>query len=75
MKGVKVIGRIDEQHRLLADVPPEIPPGPVTVVIEREVERDEVGEAWAEAISQDWADELNDPRQDIYTLDDGEPVT
>jgi hypothetical protein len=25
-------------------------------------------------VAQQWADELGDTRQDIYTLDDGEPL-
>lgn len=33
---------------------------------------DDAGAAWMAGISQQWADELNDPREDIYTLADGE---
>jgi hypothetical protein len=29
---------------------------------------------WMQAVAESWADDLNDPRQDIYTLDDGEPI-
>ena len=30
--------------------------------------------AWARGIAAEWADELSDPRQDIYTLEDGQPL-
>lgn len=29
---------------------------------------------WTEGIAREWHDELADPREDIYTLADGEPV-
>jgi hypothetical protein len=31
-------------------------------------------EEWALFATQAWEESLNDPREDIYTLDDGEPV-
>ena len=35
---------------------------------------DELGdEEWSRFVAQGLAEELNDPRQDIYTLDDGVP--
>ena len=36
--------------------------------------RAEEDAAWMTGISDQWAEELRDPRQDIYTLADGEPV-
>ena len=30
--------------------------------------------SWVAGIARTWADDLADPRQDIYTLEDGEPV-
>ena len=30
--------------------------------------------AWERTINEDWASEWNDPREDIYTLEDGNPV-
>ena len=30
--------------------------------------------AWARFVAEQWLDELADPREDIYTLRDGEPV-
>ena len=35
---------------------------------------DVAGDAWMAGISEEWADDFSDPRQDIYTLADGEPV-
>ena len=32
---------------------------------------DEAGEAWTAGVAREWADELSDVRQDIYTLADG----
>ena len=37
-------------------------------------QEDEAGNAWMEGVAREWADELEDPRQDIYTLEDGQPL-
>lgn len=75
MATIRVTARVDEHHRLSAEVPAEIPAGPVEVTIDLPGEgEDEAGRAWAEGIAREWADELADTHQDIYTLDDGEPV-
>jgi hypothetical protein len=37
-------------------------------------EEDEAGTAWAMGIANEWSAELSDTREDIYTLNDGEPV-
>ena len=37
-------------------------------------EEDEVGTAWMQGIAREWAAEVSDPREDIYTLEDGKPV-
>ncbi len=74
MKTVRVTGSVDENHQLLALVPADIPPGPVTVLIVPSSHEDEAGDAWADGIAREWADDLSDPHQDIYTLADGEPV-
>jgi hypothetical protein len=69
-----ITGHVDDQHRLTADVPDTIPPGPITVRICPVSDEDEGGDAWMSGIAIEWADELSDSREDIYTLDDGEPV-
>jgi hypothetical protein len=80
MKTIQLVGQVDQQHRLSAEVPAEVPPGPVKLslivnsdVIEEPLE-DEISAAWDTGIAQEWSDELSDSRQDIYTLADGEAV-
>jgi hypothetical protein len=46
----------------------------VTLLIVPDVDEDEAGRAWTEGIAAEWADDLADVRQDIYTLEDGEPL-
>ncbi len=76
MKTIELIGHVDKHGRLKADVPGEVPPGPVRIalLVPSKAEEDEAGQAWAAGIAREWSDELADPREDIYTLDDGEPV-
>ena len=58
MKSVRVRGNVDENHRLSVDLPPEIPPGPVTVLIVPP--EDEAGGLWADGVAREGADELSD---------------
>jgi hypothetical protein len=74
MDVIRVTGRIDDRHLLSAEVPDSIPPGPVTVLIVPGLQEDDAGQAWTAGVAGEWADELGDARQDIYTLADGEPV-
>jgi hypothetical protein len=74
MDSLPIQGHVDDQHRLSAVVPGSIPPGPVTVWIATHAQEDDTGAAWMTGVSQQWADELNDARQDIYTPSDGEAV-
>lgn len=74
MSTVKVNGNVDENHQLTADVPESVPAGPVTVLIVPATQEDDAGDAWMAGVAHEWADDLNDPRQDIYTLTDGSPV-
>ena len=74
MSTITLTGHVDDQHRLTAEVPESVPPGPVRVVIAPLSDEDEAGEAWTAGVAREWADKLSDPRQDIYTLADGEPV-
>jgi hypothetical protein len=39
------------------------------------VDEDEVGRQWTDAIARWWFADLADSRQDLYALDDGQPVT
>lgn len=74
MDSTPIQGHVDEQHRLSAIVPGSIPPGPVTVWIAPLGDEDDVGAAWYSGIATQWTEDLADSNQDIYTLDDGEPV-
>jgi len=71
---IRVSGHIDDKHQLTAVVPESVPTGPVTVMIVASPQEDDVGDAWMWGVAHEWADDLNDERQDIYTLADGEPV-
>jgi hypothetical protein len=37
-------------------------------------DEDEAGTVWARGVAREWAGELSDSRQDLYTLTDGQPV-
>ena len=73
MKAIELIGDIDDQHRLHAHVPKELPAGKVRLIVFLPGE-DEAGGVWANGIAAEWSAELQDAREDIYTLDDGQPV-
>jgi len=73
MKAIEILGEIDDQHRLRAQVPEDFPPGSVRVIV-LIPEEDEAGVSWAQGVSSEWVEELSDSGQDIYTLKDGEPL-
>jgi hypothetical protein len=69
MKAVELIGDVDHERRLSATVPETMTSGPVRVIV-----TDQPGGDWMRAIANEWAEELADPREDLYTLLDGEPI-
>ena len=73
MKAIELFGDIDVQHRLKAQVPEELSAGPVRLIV-FVPEEDTAGSAWTRGIAREWADELADSREDIHTIDDGQPV-
>lgn len=73
MKAIELLGEIDGERNLRVQVPEGIPTGAVRVIVLLP-EEDEAGTAWAQGLTAEWSQELSDPRQDIYSLDDGEPV-
>ena len=73
MKAIELIGDIDEQHQLRAQVPDELPAGRVRLIVLLPDE-DDAGSAWVKGIATQWADDLQDSRQDIYTLEDGQSI-
>jgi hypothetical protein len=54
MKPIELIGDIDEQHRLHARVPTEIPAGQVHVIVFLPGE-DEAGRLWANGVASEWS--------------------
>lgn len=70
---IELFADVDERHRLHIEMPEDVPPGQVRVLVFLPAE-DEAGARWTEGVARAWADELEDPRQDIYTLEDGRPV-
>ena len=73
MNAIELIGDIDDQHQLHAQVPKELPAGQVRLIVLLSGE-DEAGGVWTHGIAAEWSAQLQDPREDIYTLDDGRPV-
>lgn len=73
MKAIELVGDIDEEHRLRAQVPAELPAGPVRLIVLLPDE-DDSGVAWAHGVGREWRDDLQDARQDVYTLEDGQAV-
>ncbi len=73
IKSIELVGAIDEHHRLRAQVPAELPAGPVRLIVLLPDE-DDAGIAWAQGLETEWPDELQDSSQDIYTLGNGEAV-
>lgn len=75
MNAIRIVGRIDEKHRLTADVPEALPAGQVEVLLlVPDTGGDPAEGAWQAGIAREWADDLADDRQDIYELTDGRPV-
>ena len=73
MKAIELMSDIDEQHRLQARVPLDLPAGPVRFIVLLPDE-DEGGAAWPQWVAREWVDDLSDARQDVYTIQDGQPV-
>jgi hypothetical protein len=77
MHTIRLRATVDEHHRLTAQAPPTVAPGPVEIALLVQSSigtEDDAGEAWAEGIARQWAEDLGDPRQDLYSASDGEPV-
>ena len=75
MKAIELIAEVDVRHNLQIALPSSVLPGRVRVIVlAPEPDEDEAGEAWMNGVSHEWAEEMLDTRQDIYTLEDGEPA-
>ena len=73
MNAIELVGDIDEQHQLHAKVPKGVPAGQVRLIVLLPGE-DDAGSLWPHWIAAEWSAELTDPREDIYTMDDGRPA-
>ena len=73
MKTLTLEATVDERQRLHADVPSSLRPGPVEITL-TVPEIDKADSDWSAAVAAAWAPDWSDPREDIYTLGDGEPV-
>jgi len=73
MKAISLVGDVDEKHRLHVNVPAEVPAGEVRVIV-LVPQDDAAGSNWTQGVASEWADELVDTQQDIYTVNDGQPV-
>lgn len=74
MNAIPVTGHVNEDHSLSAIVPESVPPGPVTIFVVPAQTTDEADAAWMPAVAREWAAELSDVREDVYSLEDGAPV-
>ncbi len=43
-------------------------------IVAENAAEDEVESVWMQAVGREWYEELADTREDIYTLEDGEPL-
>jgi hypothetical protein len=73
IKAIELVGNIDEKHLLKAKVPEQLPVGPVRLIVLLP-EEDKAGGAWEAGVAKEWSAQLKDSREDIYTLEDGQPV-
>ncbi len=73
MAALKVLGHVDSTHRLIATLPESIAPGTVEIIV-MVPDDGEPETAWQAAVARAWEAELSDPREDLYTLTDGEPI-
>ena len=77
MKAIELITEVDERRQLHIQLPEGVPPLADTsvrvIVLMPEVE-DDADALWMQGVAREWAAELADEREDIYTLEDGEPV-
>lgn len=73
MKVVEIIGDVDENRQLHAEAPEGLPAGPVRLIV-LVPDEDEAGTSWSRGVAGQWSEDLSDPRQDIYSIEDGQPV-
>ncbi len=73
MKAFEITAQVDQNRLLQIEVPESISPGKVRLIV-LVPEEDDAGEAWMNGISREWRTELSNADEDIYTLEDGDPI-
>jgi hypothetical protein len=75
MKAWEFVAEVNEQRRIQLSLPDITLPATVRVIVlVPEAGEDDAGQVWERGIAREWATELSDSREDIYTLEDGEPA-
>lgn len=69
----ELIAEVDDTRQVQITIPETIRTRQARIII-LPYETGEDPEQWMRALGREWQDELSDERQDIYSLDDGEPV-
>lgn len=70
-KDYRTTDEIDEQQQLRANVRVELRVGPVRLIV---LPEEDANSAWTTGVAKEWANEMSDPREDVYDLDDGQPL-
>lgn len=74
MKALEFLVDVDEQQKLDIPLPKEWSQRQVHVILLAHEAEDAGEELWMRGLAREWAAELADEREDIYTLEDGEPT-
>lgn len=75
MNTIRLTGYVDDERLLHLQLPGSVPPGQVDVVVKfPSSDEDDAGRDWMHNVAHEWADELSDEREEIYTLADGKPL-
>ena len=76
MKAYELIGEMDDERQIHAKLPANAPLtyDDVRVIVLLPESQDETEASWMQGVASEWKAELADEREDIYTLQDGEPI-
>jgi len=74
IESVCVIGTVDERHRLSADLPASVPPGPAKTVVVLASDQELSAAQWSASVGRMWALDWDDPREPNYDVETAEPA-
>ena len=75
MRALEMVADVDREHQLRLDLPISVKSDRVRVlVLVPESNEEEMETGWLRGMAREWAAELGDEREDLYTLEDGEPI-